>query len=351
MQLKHRVAHYILTKPQESCARMYAARVAFGIGLLAFAAGLGWLILNLMALRVDSPITMNAKLSSWSDFGQAASAPLALANLGVVIISAYYVVKSLRQAESAVKMGYQPLLACSISLEFDLIGDANKRHVRIAKPKLSLLLRNLGDSPATFVEIELLRITLRRAMQEAITFAPTLRQGRALLDHLSPGGETMIPILELDSVEGLTCRAAYDKHLVSLVSSILMTLRRNGIAYQTADTTPLWLRLWNWIRRRSTEQVISAMENRLVCEIQLAHRNVLALAYKGQGTIAWDHWVMRNSPCDPSQIEFVEDFDDAVGTLDKAVESGRSTKALSDTIGQYLKRSHCLLGVVLHDAM
>jgi hypothetical protein len=98
------------------------------------------------------PHVIESDLKDWGNVGQALAGYIALATLGAVIASSGLVIMQLAAQRQTTKTQYQPVVACAALLDYKVEGVKGDARIRVLKPVVKLRFRNLGDSPATFID-------------------------------------------------------------------------------------------------------------------------------------------------------------------------------------------------------
>lgn len=211
-----------------------------------------------------------ALYSGWSGAGQATAAYIGLATLGAVIASSGLVVLQLAESRRALKTQYQPVVTCAALLDYKLEGVMDKNtKIKVEEPGIKLRLRNLGDSPATFIEICIERLELFSG-ETKTPLDKFVAIKRLNVDHLAPwkyGDEELIPL------------ATKVNEVGALVNGILAYDPTKGAPPQTA---------------------------RLELRVQVTHRNVMDLFYERRGVFSWSHELAISDHSDRNQKEFLE---------------------------------------------
>lgn len=281
------------------------------IGGAAWAAALWWSVAPPIAwLFRHWPKYMERSdvLFESSHFGHAILGPMELATLGTIILSFVHVIHQLRAQNHTEKTRFQPVVTCTAVLNYDVEGTDKAERIQIAKPYLKLRVRNLGDSPATFIDIQiksLYYITPKGA-------------------HVRMNDELKIRSLQIDSL---------GKHDAAVASQC-----ETEISEPTVVPAEIG-QLISGILRSEDESDPGELE----LTVAVRHENVMGLEYAGEGTFFWSRTLHDRKLSDGEQFEYIESFREAREHTEQ--EQRIRGKA---TIGQFIKRNQTLQAALRH---
>jgi len=227
----------------------------------------------------------------WGGVGEAIAAYIALATLGAVIASAGFVILQLGGQQQTIKTQYQPVVTCAALLYYVINGVNSDSKIEIAAPELKLRFRNLGDSPATFIDVSIERLELI-SEGEKHSLDKFLKNKQLHHDHLAPwkpeanvlGEEEEITILkELDDKVLDDDEKVLRDKVLSLIDGIL------GNGPQLPESSKPRLELWLAIR----------------------HRNVMDLSYDRRGLFSWSTGLADPNQSERVQVEYISDIQEA----------------------------------------
>jgi hypothetical protein len=239
-------------------------------------------------------------LEQWAHFGHAISGPFELITIGTIVFSFAHVIHQLRMQEQSGRIQFQPVVTCAALLYYNVEGTERQERINIAGPHIKLRLRNLGDSPATFVVLEVERLTFVAPDGSRQELEGKLKTKSIYIDSLGQGttevGDTSYDEAELPASESLPEDVSY------LIDSILDTDNRSG-------------------------------SGSLELRLGFKHENVMGLRYQGVGTFVWSKDLLSDrNKSDQRQIEYIHAFQSA----------RRNNGHEGKTIGQFIKNSYPL---------
>jgi len=231
-------------------------------------------------------------LEIWSKFGDATSGSIALAALGTIIISFRYVILQLESQQNIEKTRFQPIVLCSALLDHRVEGTDSAEKVRIVKPSLKLRIQNIGDSPAMFVQMEIVRCDLITTTGASEPLYAKIKNRKRSIDKLINNDRENVDLY----VDTLITQ--------DLPSSI------DGLIYDILDGE-----VHNDIDRLELEVVIS-------------HKNIMGVEYRRQGTFIWSEALRSIENSEFQQLEYLEEF-----------RIARRNPSNKKTIGQFVRHN------------
>jgi hypothetical protein len=243
-------------------------------------------------------------LEQSAHFGHAILGPMELATLGTIILSFVHVIHQLRSQHQTERTRFQPVVTCMALLSYDVAGTNTTERVRIDNPGLKLRIRNLGDSPAAFIEIDVKGLCLVTATGQRQSLDETLKISAVHIDSLG-------------------------RHDASGIGS------ESEIDLSPADALP-----------KAVAQLIASIcgaeggsdEERLELAVAVRHENVMGLQYASEGTFFWSSGLCDRELSDREQFEHLEGMRKAWAT---AGSEPSGTKR-ETTIGRYIRRGQTL---------
>lgn len=243
-----------------------------------------------------------------SHFGHAFLGPVEMATLGTIILSFVHVIHQLRSQNHTEMTRFQPVVICVAVLNFDIEGTAAAERIRIAHPYLRLRITNLGDSPATFIGIEVNGLYYIDTKGNRTPLKEKLKLNSARIDSLGKhdAAATFQHETELSTPKDLP------KEIVELIDGILRCEDKPD-------------------------------PGRLELTVSIRHENVMRLKYRSEGTFFWSRELFDRKLSDGDQFEYIEKVREARAKQSKV--DGANGNA---SIGHYIKRGQSLQAALKH---
>lgn len=237
-------------------------------------------------------------LHQWGRFGHAIGGPFELATLGTIVLSFVHVIHQLRMQEQTAKTQFQPVVTCAALLHYNVEGDKDTK-VNFVNPQLKLRIRNLGNSPATFIDIRIEELYFQPVKGDPIHLRNSLKNSSIYIDSLA----------KISSASNDIAYEEVDLPPIDLISKEIQMLINNILA-PTGDQTD---------------------GDSLTLRICLKHENVMGLEYITDGTFKWSRRLGDIEQSDREQIEYIKNF-----------QSARQNNNEKPPIGQFIKHSQPL---------
>ncbi|MEN3333357.1 MAG: hypothetical protein V7641_2722 [Blastocatellia bacterium] len=274
----------LIARSREPQPPSYVEWIKRGGMLLLIISGV-WLLLLVFTLTPPhllhpfsfwpSPEHREHVLHQWAHFGHALAGPFELATLGTIVLSFVHVIHQLRMQEHTLKSQFQPVVTCAALLHYTVEGTDAPGKIKIKNPSLKLRIRNLGDSPAIFIDIEIEDFCFVPPHGETLSLYNALNMKSIYIDSLGRGmtEATDRPYEEIE----LPTKEDLPDEVKKLIDSILAS---------APDSDPGILQLKLWIR----------------------HENVLRHDYTNRGTFAWSTNLGQEAKSDREQMEYITNF-------------------------------------------
>jgi hypothetical protein len=324
----------------------------FWVGCLLLAASVVWAIF--LCVRATPPLFHEFSqdteyleiLEHHSHFGHAALAPLELATFGAVILSFIHLIRELEGQQHTEMTRFQPVVTCVALLDYSVLGVKSDEKVDIHEPRLKLRIRNLGDSPATFINVDNMRLTYTpngpsrpvpiKLKNQSIhidslakhasgvnesDYEAELALCEQVVSEAGPKAGKQL-VREAEGQAGKEKRKAKpeEKTLVKLIAGIL----------ESED----------------------AKAGKLELALTVAHENVMGLRYFGEGTFGWSHELCNEDKSDPEQIEYIKEFRKARASKSRSPAKPYEKGEINEkTIGHFIRYSAPLQAALEYDAV
>lgn len=263
----------LIAKPPATKWSPFVALVVRPFGWVFLILGLAGGLAIALWCFLPNPPTIST-LQDWANFGQAIAGSFALATLGTIILSFEYVSRQLKLQVHTEETRYQPVVACAALLDYRVQGVDSEDRVTITNPQLKLELENLGDSPATFVDIKFEELLFIAA--DKIDLHDRLKSNSIQIDYIGAR-------LSGDSDEQHYARLMISDELPSEVADLI-----DGILGRN-----------------------NPLVGQLKLRLNIRHENVMGLEYTRQGTFIWSSELKKADRSDHLQIDYIESFQSA----------------------------------------
>ncbi|MBI1929814.1 hypothetical protein HYR99_36885 [Candidatus Poribacteria bacterium] len=286
----------LITRPVLEKRSPFVTWVVRPFGWFFLLVGLIWTVMLLGFLKPWEFLT----LVDWDYFGEATGGSIGLATLGAIILSFEHVIHQLRLQQQTEKTQYQPFVTCAALLYYSVEGIEDKKaKVKITNPVLKLRIQNLGDSPATFIDVEIRKFCFIPGMSRI----SCLDKLKIKLRHIDYLGQRVSEADGTQEVE-LSLSEELPEEVATLIDSILLE--------SSSDPGKLELKL------------------------RIRHANIMGLEYTRHGTFSWSRELCSGDKSNQEQVEYIKNFQ-------KARASSSSEKT---SIGQFIRFSQPLQATV-----
>jgi hypothetical protein len=213
------------------------------------------------------------KLDVWSKLGEATSGSLALAALGAIILSFRYVILELEAQQEIERRRFQPVVTCSAYLDYHVEGTESKEKVKIAKASLKLKIQNIGDSPATFGQVEIKRCDLNLRGNVSKLFDCYIKGKLRRFDKILHNNSEEY----FDQYTDIVIAETFPEAVEELIYGILCS---------------------------ESHDSVSCLE----LEVIISHKNIMGIEYRRQGTFVWSQELRNLDKSELHQLEYLNKF-------------------------------------------